>query len=501
MIRENGIVERPSKKILALYCCSAILIYAMAAWNSTGYFHADEHFQILEFANYKEGAIPASALAWEFGSQIRPGLQVAIASLFINLLGSFGITDPFLIATILRSLAGTLSLLALWSIYRSNGHLLRTKASHHFYLASALLLWFLPFIGVRFSSETFSGSIFFIAVALMTGRSDRSRFQWMPIGSLLGLSFMLRYQAGILIAGLLLCWIWKDRAWQNIRFYLVLAGIAIGIFIGMLADRWLYDEWTFNAWEYARINILEGKASEFGTRPWHYYFGKVIEAAILPIGMLVFGAIIAFWRRQWDHAFTWASMLFVLVHILIAHKELRFLFPLVFMVPLAIAHLVQMDRFRWLRSPIVIAILLLIDLPLLLYNITRPATDHVEALRIAYGLSEHSPVVLFHSGEDPLDPWGLKHSFYWREGRAEIVRVVSAADLPLDPTKLAIYYTSELSLQDRSPITGLDLITIHRTYPVWITEHFNLNNWVERTRMRAIYRIERTDRPLPPVLQ
>ena len=39
------------KGIIAL----AIVIYGITAWNSHGYYHADEHYQIIEFAGEKLG--------------------------------------------------------------------------------------------------------------------------------------------------------------------------------------------------------------------------------------------------------------------------------------------------------------------------------------------------------------------------------------------------------------------------------------------------------------
>jgi hypothetical protein len=45
---------------------SAMLIYAISAWFSTGFYHGDEHFQIIEFACHKMGSVSQDQLAWEF---------------------------------------------------------------------------------------------------------------------------------------------------------------------------------------------------------------------------------------------------------------------------------------------------------------------------------------------------------------------------------------------------------------------------------------------------
>jgi hypothetical protein len=41
-------------------------IYFLSSIYSLGYYHGDEHFQIIEFMSYKLGLIPKESLPWEF---------------------------------------------------------------------------------------------------------------------------------------------------------------------------------------------------------------------------------------------------------------------------------------------------------------------------------------------------------------------------------------------------------------------------------------------------
>ena len=61
-----------------LFLVSAI--YIITAFFSVGYHQLDEHYQILEFANYKLGLTYPGYLAWEFDAHIRPSLQPLIAA-------------------------------------------------------------------------------------------------------------------------------------------------------------------------------------------------------------------------------------------------------------------------------------------------------------------------------------------------------------------------------------------------------------------------------------
>src|SRR5271168_2644570 len=89
----------------------ALVVYITTAWCSEGYYHPDEHFQILEFADYKLGRIPTGDLPWEFSSHIRPGLQPFLAISAIRATEFIGITNPFTQAFLMRLVTG---LLCLW---------------------------------------------------------------------------------------------------------------------------------------------------------------------------------------------------------------------------------------------------------------------------------------------------------------------------------------------------------------------------------------------------
>ncbi len=286
----------------------------------------------------------------------------------------------------------------------------------------------MPYLGVRFSSENWGGALFFISLAWLM-LQPKKKSAYVMIGLLLGAAIACRYQTGFLIAGLALWLMVKRSAWRNTSNYLMLIGSAIGLALSILADRWLYGEWTFTAWNYARVNIVEDMASQFGTAPWYYYFAKVLERAYPLMGILIILATFNFWWKHRDHPITWSSLVFVLVHLLVPHKELRFLFPLIFMIPLAVALLAGTKGFRWIGKPVVITLLLLINLPFLLYKMTSAASDHIHALQVASKFDQAEAIKLYHSVEDPYDPFGLQHRFYKSKDGFSIEKVSDRYDL------------------------------------------------------------------------
>ena len=83
---------------------TALAVYIVAAWFSTGFYHGDEHYQLIEFAAYKMGTVSPEGLAWEFSARVRPALQPFIAFIIIKLLQVFSIVDPYIQAFLLRLL-------------------------------------------------------------------------------------------------------------------------------------------------------------------------------------------------------------------------------------------------------------------------------------------------------------------------------------------------------------------------------------------------------------
>lgn len=95
------------------YCFfSASLVFLITALNSHGFYHADEHYQVLEFAMFKEGTNEIKDLAWEFKEKIRSGLMPSIAFLLFSILKFFNLTEPHLQAQILRLLTAAFALIS-----------------------------------------------------------------------------------------------------------------------------------------------------------------------------------------------------------------------------------------------------------------------------------------------------------------------------------------------------------------------------------------------------
>ena len=99
-----------------------ILLHLGCAWFSVGYYNPDEHYQILEFANYKLGLSPPSDLAWEYPAKIRPAVQPAMAYGVYRIMEKVRMADPFSVSFLLRlitSIAGWFVALAMCNGFRT----------------------------------------------------------------------------------------------------------------------------------------------------------------------------------------------------------------------------------------------------------------------------------------------------------------------------------------------------------------------------------------------
>jgi GPI mannosyltransferase 3 len=311
----------------------SFIVFVVAAWFSTGYHHPDEHFQILEFCNYKLGNIPPDILPWEFNEQIRPALPVFIAYGVIRFLNAVGIEDPFLWAFVLRLLVAVVA----WWIIRKLALILldnfKTQAGQKFFFASIFLLWFVPYMSVRFSSENLGAIIFLYAVYLLLLFRDlpkgRQLLALFTIGFLLGTAFYFRFQVAFMIFGLGLWMVFIHKMKFN-QLLFVFAGALMATGICIVIDYWFYGSWILSPFNYFRMNILNDVASGFGISPWWSYFHFYYVKAFPPVSIVLFLFFVYGILKNPKNLFLWCLAPFLLVHFMIGHKEMRFLFPLIF---------------------------------------------------------------------------------------------------------------------------------------------------------------------------
>ena len=201
---------------------------------------------------------------------------------------------------------------------------------------------------------------------------------------------------------------------------LSVVGFSIIALLSILLDSWFYGEWVFAPWNYFKENVIVGKASGFGTQPWYYYFFLVFRQSFFPIGSILILTFIGSVYSKARHLTTWILLAFVLIHSIIPHKELRFLFPIMDLTPLMLIMVAQDLKIfeRWNQSLLVKAVmslLILTNICALTVASLKPAGEG--RIAIAHKLNdliEDEPrKIVFSEGSNPFDPWGgLNAEFY-----------------------------------------------------------------------------------------
>ena len=470
---------------------SGFLFFLLAAVFSLGYFHPDEHFQILEFANFKLGAAPLSDLPWEFRERIRPSLQPTLAYLFIKAMHLAGLQNPFQQVLVLRMMSAFLSAMMFIKLADRSAGALPSKDGREVLLSLTFLLWFMPYLQVRYSSECWSGICFLAAVYFLMTFADRKMRRPSALfiaGGCLGLSFFFRFQMGFAILGLF-AWLISRGVKPRELSAFVAGGMLAGAACVAL-DCWFYGGWVFTPYQYFEANLLEHRAAVWGISPWWYYFSEFLVVSIPPISALLAGLFVCGVFLQRRHLFFWALAPYLIAHMLVGHKELRFLFPMVFPFLFFVAAgwiAVRPYFSKHLILKIALNVSLASNFLLLLYRSLAPAQEAVSYYHFLYRYAQNQPVTLFTEASPAFRLVGLDLNFYTPKN----IETVVLRDYPAWSDSVRYKPRPGDLLLVRSQIPpALGHYRPERVFsilPGWVLQ-YNFNHWQDRSRIWSIYR-------------
>jgi phosphatidylinositol glycan class B len=474
-----------------------LIFFIIAAICSDGYLHPDEHFQLLEFANYKMGGIRPEYLPWEFDEQMRPTFQVGIAYLLCISMKGAGIFDPFIAAMILRLITGVLMFYVLYLFYNRYKVEIGTKGGLYWVTALSFLLWYIPYISVRYSSESF-GTIFMLLAVILYHVPKHKKLKtghFILIGLVLGISFISRFQMGFMIFGFG-CWVLFMNREKIKPMLIMLGGFAIGIGIGQLCDYWFYGTWVSSAYNYFYQNLVENKAAGFGVSPFWYY-ASLTPLFVFPLfGIIVVPAFIAFFIKKPRHIFTWLLVPFLLIHHVIGHKELRFLFAVTPFIPFIIV--MVFENIKWLKHIRFLKYLFwAINIPALIIMSVKPAYDNMEVFKYLYRhpsksqvyyLKQYVPFMMYHyklvnrpftKGKD------LQMTFFYRpdldphplDDTTLLIEQAKTSDQPVLFVVRTTQYDRIYKTQFEQ--AGLQQKIVYETYHRWLMP-INYSDWISQ---------------------
>lgn len=463
---------------------AAVLVHLVAAWFSKGWHHPDEQYQLIEFAWYKFSDCGTQHLSWEFQEQMRPGFQPFVAWAVMQVTHLSGIDHPFIIAFLLRLLTGLLSILVAIHLQRSLNTFFKTDAERQLHQFVSLFGWGLVYVHLRFSSETWGALFFTLALSMLMRKGTHAYFLF---GLLAGIAFLCRYQSAFFLPGMVIWLFWVDRC--NWRSILKMAtAFIIALALGLLTDYWLYGKWVFPPWNYFYQNIFLGKAATFGTQPWYWYVQQLTEKLVPPFSLLLLAGFVLSVLKYYRQPITLCVFFFVSGHMLVSHKEFRFLFELAFFVPFMIVVFVRFwnespySHFRWFSR----------GFRILFYGVNA-ACLLVVGLSPAFEMARVQEFVYNHAPEGVLLVYEKEHPYKSGSSDARFNRkanlvIQSAAALNSDSIHYReLWVIDEHWTEDADSggafyraVTGKEkLRVVYQTYPPWLRA-CNVNHWLDR---------------------
>ncbi|HTB31808.1 MAG TPA: hypothetical protein VK808_07265 [Bacteroidia bacterium] len=482
-----------SKFVQFFYASLALTV--ICAWFSIGFHQADEHFQVLEFCNYKLGHLSFADSPWELQQKVRSTLLPDIAFLLVKGMDVIGLFNPFIVAFILRFIAGILSWFIVCKLCVLLAPQFKTRQGEKLFILMSLFLWFVPYLSVRFTAENVSGVVFLYGVYAILRHNEKAS-SCILAGLLFGISFFIRFQFAFAIIGLV-AWLFFIKK-TKVKFIFIMALSAmVAIGFNVLLDYWFYGQWVFTPFNYFYINIVQHKAAYFGVMPWWFYIPEFLMEAVPPISVFLAIAFIYGIAKNIKNPFVWIIIPFIASHFFIGHKEMRFLFPIVFIfiyccaigIDSFLAKNIYQKTFRFIYK-----LSIIICIPVLIYRTLIPAQVPVSYSEYLYhnSASEGNTLLVLNKDCD-MTINGLFSGFYKAPGMS-IVKIDSVQQVKKymedNGLKSALFFYKENN--DLSTyLSGYKTEVAYCFFPAWLLK-FDINHWVERSAVWKFYRINKS---------
>ncbi|MFN8321997.1 MAG: hypothetical protein U0T74_05015 [Chitinophagales bacterium] len=465
------------------------MVFFIAALFSSGYHHFDEHFQILEFTSLKLHIAKENDMPWEYAAKMRSALQPLFVITFYKLLSIVGPVNPFILSTFLRLLSAALAFYCTYQLIQCFGQSLSEKYRSRLLLPLSFFLWFGVYNAVRFSSENWSAMLLILSLCLLTGSTIKGYKTYLYAGLLLGGAFLLRFQTGFMILGLAI-WLLFIRKERIGSLFLTAATIFAVVAAGVLIDKWFYGVWTLSCWNYFDQNILQNKVSGFGVYPWWWYLSETFLNTIPPFSLVYLLGLLIFFVLHPRHLFTFILIPFLLVHFYIGHKEIRFLFPVIYFLPLCIAFTIRAVNQKWsvpLLGQRAFKFFLpgfwLVNFVMLLVVMFKPADSYIDLYETIYNRYT-APTKLYGLNENPYHR--VLDIHFYKRASLSLNLINNTSEIQAGKDSIVLLATTDRNAAEQ--LTQPHKL-IYSGLPEWVRA-FNYNRWLDRTKIWYVYEIE-----------
>lgn len=318
--------RRLAAGVLVVGLVAGALLRLWAAFTDDGIYWPDEVYQSLEPAHRL--VFGYGLVAWEFAEGARNWALPGVIAFLFKLSASFGLDRPGQYLGVVRTVFVAAAVGSGWGVWR----LARASGAADLPAAVASLSLMLCAPAIYFSHRAMAENASALPVVLglwLLLEKQTTRRRRIAGASLLGVAVLLRLQCGLFCVGALgILWVRKER-----RAALEVLGVlgvwalaygALDAFTWHDAPGARFGGWFHSALKYLQFNLIEHRASQWGTAPPQFYLRTLFSSMPGVALALCLGMLLALRRGT---GLVVLGLVFVGAHSAIAHKELRFILP------------------------------------------------------------------------------------------------------------------------------------------------------------------------------
>ncbi len=441
---------------------ASFVLHILASFLSSGWYNPDEQTCILEYVNFKLGISSNPCfLNIEIENQkvedsslkIRSWLQPFFYFLLTKISLFLNINNPFAITYVLKIVSSMIGFFSTYYFFIKTENHFNNKISKRIYLYSSFLIFYLAFFHARTSAENFGISFLIIGLGYyFSNNINFKNFNFFYLGLIFGLSFIFRYNLGVTIFCILIYITIIHDNKLNIKFakiFYLSIGILIICFFDFLTALWGFNEIQnlkiekLYSYEFLSNNLtwlqflLCGIFNDFcgggswNPKPFLYYFIFILLEFFPPLSIIIIFVICFFWIRGYKNIIFWSTLPYFLVHSLIPHKELRFIFPILIFTPYFLAYFFEKINLQKLNIKIlsVVVVCFAINICGLIYYSITSNNSELKFLKYIYYSPEIKNIEFINSKKDikfyeSLNPFNINsvsNNYYFRFKKINLV--------------------------------------------------------------------------------
>ena len=392
--------------------------HILASYFSTGWLNADEQSCVLEYVNFKLGYQSAPCFlntdkdsANSSSLMIRSWFQPFVYFVIAKILLFFNLTNFFSITFILKLLSSLLGFWAIYFFYQATKKYIKDNDIKKFYFIFIFLFWFFPLLHARTSAENLSTSFLIIALSYYLINTNKLSIAFI-------LFWILFFENNFL-----------SKKISNLIF--IIFGIIILIFIEQLTNFWGLEGKNFiTKINFFDLNYIIDKtpsiqfflygsgndffsSSDWSSHPFFGYFYLTLFKYFPPISILIVISLLYTWFFGYRNIIVWATLPYFIIHSLVPHKELRYIYPVLVFVPFFICYFLDKTRINKQIKNVIIRITLVLNFIGLIFFTFTSQTSELKILKNIY-FSDIRDVYYINSTNsvkyyESLNPFNIKN--------------------------------------------------------------------------------------------